>query len=201
MKILEDHMPFDAVPLASKWRNDLNFQLKISKGRKTKLGDFRPAHNGKPARISVNGDLGPNHFLITYTHEVAHAMVWKEYGRKAAPHGKEWKSTYSQLLEELIELDVFPEEILEEIIRHARSPKASSCSDPDLYKLLNRFERGDEIVFLEDLEEGRLFQIGKNRQFRKGKKRRSRFECIDLNNKKTYYVSAHAQVEILESRV
>ena len=188
-------MPFDAVPIASEWWNDLDFQLKISKGRKTKLGDFRPAHNGKPPRISVNGDLGPNHFLLT----VAHAMVWEKYGRKAAPHGEEWKATYSNLLEELIKLDVFPEEIKDEIIRHARSPKASSCSDPELYKLLNRFEKGDEIVFLEEIEDGKIFQIGKNRLFKKGKKRRSRFEWIDLENNKTYYVSGHAEVrEIAE---
>ncbi len=197
MKVLEDYMPFDAVPLASKWWKDLEFQLRISKGRKTKLGDFRPAHKGKASRISVNGDLGPNHFLLTYTHEVAHAMVWKEYGRKAAPHGKEWRTTYSKLLEELIELDVFPEEIKEEIIRHARSPKASSCSDPELYKLLHRFEKGDDVIFLEELEEGSAFSIGKNKVFIKGKKRRTRYECKNIQNNRTYYVSAHAEVKAI----
>jgi hypothetical protein len=193
--LLEEYMPYDAVPKAVSWWKELNFQLRISKKRSTKLGDFRPAYQGKPSRISVNGDLGPNHFLITYTHEVAHAMVWEKYGRKASPHGLEWQDTYSNLLEELIKLRVFPDELEDDIRRHAQRPKASSCSDPDLYKLLNKFEKGDHILFLEDLEEGKIFRIGKDKLFVKGKKRRSRFECKRLDNERLYYVSAHAEVE------
>lgn len=191
-------MPDQAVNLANEWWKILDFELRISKSRKTKLGDFRPSHKGKPPRISVNGDLGPNHFLITYVHEVAHAFVWEKHGRKAAPHGIEWQQTYSNLLEEVIELGVFPTEIETEILRHSKRPKASSCSDPDLYKILSRFEKGDKVVFLEELPEGTPFLIGKDRRFLKGKKRRTRYECKNLDNQRTYYVSAHAEVKEIE---
>ncbi|MDP4750251.1 MAG: SprT-like domain-containing protein, partial [Schleiferiaceae bacterium] len=43
--------------------------------RSSKWGDFRPAHDGKPARIRVNRDLPPDAFLLTLLHELAHAHV------------------------------------------------------------------------------------------------------------------------------
>jgi len=198
VKVLEDYMPFDAVEIASKWWNELGFDLKISKGRQSKLGDFRPAHRGKNSRISVNGDLGPNHFLITYTHEVAHAMVWEKYGRKVDPHGIEWRNTYSELLNQLLQLQVFPDDLVDEIEKHASQPKASSCSDPRLYKLLSKFEKGDHILFLEDLQEGEVFSIGKKRRFVKGKRRRTRYECRSLDNQRLYFVSGHAEVQLVK---
>ena len=178
---------------------DLGFDLKVSKKRSSKLGDFRRPFKGKPARISVNGDLGPNHFLITYTHEVAHAVVWEKYGRQAKPHGIEWQNTYSSMLSEMIEANAFANELEEVLSQHIQRPKASSCSDPELYKVLNKFEKGDEIEFLEDLAEGSTFQVGKGRVFIKGKKRRSRFECIELRSKKLYYVHAHAEVKLIKA--
>lgn len=174
------------------------FELRISKSRKTKLGDFRPAHASKPPRISVNGDLGQYHFLITYTHEVAHALCWDRHGRKVAPHGQEWKDIYKELLQELIELKIFPSTIEEDLNSHLQRPKASSCSDPTLYKKLNRFEKGEEIVFLDELEEGATFLIKGDKKFVKGKKRRSRYECKNLQNSRLYYVSGHAEVVLIK---
>ena len=194
----EEYISPQAAPLAAKWMEELGFDLKVSKKRSTKLGDFRPPFKGKAARISVNGDLGPNHFLITYTHEVAHAIVWDKYGRKAKPHGIEWQSTYTELLKEMIELDAFADDLIEVLMQHIQRPKASSCSDPELYKFLNKFEKGDEVSFLEDLEEGSHFLIGKKRRFIKGKKRRSRFECKEVPSMKLYFVHGHAEVKKID---
>jgi len=193
----EEYISPQAAPLAAKWMNELGFDLKVSKKRSSKLGDFRPPFNGKSARISVNGDLGPNHFLITYTHEVAHAMVWNQYGRKAKPHGVEWQNTYCELLKEMIAKDAFASELIEVLMQHIQRPKASSCSDPELYKFLKKFEGGDAINFLEDLPEGSTFKIGRGRIFIKGKKRRSRFECKELTTKRLYYVHGHAEVSLV----
>ena len=40
-------------------------------------------------------------FLFTYIHEVAHAAVYQRWGRKPEPHGKEWKQTFSALMQPL----------------------------------------------------------------------------------------------------
>jgi hypothetical protein len=197
--LLEHYVSPQAAPLAAKWMQELKFDFKVTKKRNTKLGDFRPPFKGKAARISVNGDLGPNHFLITYTHEVAHALVWKKHGRKAKPHGIEWQSAYSELLKEMIAADAFAEELIEILMQHIERPKASSCSDPELYKFLNKFEKGDTIDFLDDLPEGSTFMIAKKRVFIKGKKRRSRFECKELPSNKLYYINGHAEVKLVDT--
>jgi len=197
----ENYISPEAAPLAAKWMQALGFELKVSKKRSSKLGDFRPPFKGRPARISVNGDLGPNHFLITYTHEVAHALVWDKYGRKAKPHGAEWQQTYTALLKEMMAVDAFADELIDILNRHIQRPKASSCSDPELYKTLKRFEHGKRIHFLEDLAPGSTFLVGKSRRFIKGKKRRSRYECKEIPSQKLYYVHGHAEVQLIKNNM
>lgn len=198
-KTLLKYLPEQSIPLVIKWFEEYQFHLRISKKRQTKLGDFRPAQNGKPNRISVNGDLNPFHFLITLTHEVAHASTWIKHTNRVAPHGKEWQRDYSALLNNVIQEVSFPDELKAELHRHIQKPKASSCSDPELYKALKKLDSDQEIIYLEQLDEGILFQLHGKRVFVKGKKRRSRYECIDQKNGKTYLVSAHAEVQSITS--
>jgi hypothetical protein len=198
-KVLLKYVPEEAVPLMADWLKTYKLHLTISKTRQSKLGDFRPAFGNRGARISVNGDLNPYHFLITFTHEVAHAAVWEKHANKVFPHGEEWKQTYTHKLQRMTTEVPFPNEVQNAINKHLSRPKASSCADPSLYKVLKKFDKdADSIIYLDELEEGQLFSINKKRRFKKGKKRRSRYECIDLENKRMYYVSAHAEVKPLE---
>ncbi|MEQ8908216.1 MAG: SprT-like domain-containing protein [Vicingaceae bacterium] len=197
--VLLKYIPEASLPLVAEWLKAYKLHLKISKSRKTKLGDFRPANGGKPARISVNGDLNPYHFLITLTHEVAHAAVWEKYRRKALPHGKEWQNTYSQMLDQMRKRVDFPKELNAALDQHLNQPKASSCSDPNLYRALKKLNPQTNEVLLEDLAEGSIFSFHKKRVFKKGAKRRSRFECVDQKNKKLYLISGLAEVEKIES--
>ena len=192
--VLEKYVPVEAIPLMGKWLKEYYIHLRISKTRKTKLGDFRPGFNKQPHKISVNGDLNPFHFLITFTHEVAHVLTWDKYQRRVDPHGQEWKNCYSEMLRTMMHEVKFPSELIGELQIHLNSPKASSCSDPRLYKALKKFDKKTNSVFLEELQEGNLFVLNKNRTFRKGKKRRTRFECFDIDKNKLYYVSGHAEV-------
>ena len=196
-EFLAPYIPEASLHLATSWWKELGFQLRISKARRSKLGDFRPAFKGKKSKISVNGDLGKYHFLITYTHEVAHAYTWNKYGRKVKPHGAEWKQLYAELLGQLVDIKVFPDEIKQELEQHLSRPKASSCSDPKLYKKLKSIEGHQDLTFLEEIAEGSRFTIGKKRAFIKGKKRRSRYECRELNTNRLYYVSGHAELELI----
>ncbi len=193
-RILQKYVPETALPLMRKWFEAYKFHLRITKSRQTKLGDFRPAHAGKPHRISVNGDLNPYHFLITFTHEVAHVICWDKYHSKVSPHGKEWKLIYCQLLQRMLLRVDFPAPLLNEINAHLNNPAASSCSDPALYRALKQYDPPSASCFLEDLPEGHFFELRKKRKFKKGMKRRSRFECLDISNQKLYLVSGHAEV-------
>lgn len=192
--VLEKYVPIEAIPLMGKWLKENCIHLRISKSRKTKLGDFRPGQKKQPHRISVNGDLNPFHFLITFTHEIAHAVTWDKYQRRVNPHGQEWKDCYSEMLRVMMQQVDFPRELIGELEIHINSPKASSCSDPRLYKALKKHDKKSEGIFLEEVEEGDLFILNKSRTFRKGKKRRTRYECYDIDNKRLYYVSGHAEV-------
>lgn len=194
--MLLKYIPEEAIPLIQFWYNELDFHLRITKSRKTKFGDFRPAFQGKPNRISVNGDLNQYHFLITLTHEIAHVACWEKFKGKVNPHGEEWKSIYSNMLKEIMELVPFPEDVATALKRHLKRPKASSCSDPDLFKVLKNYNEDSELVFLDSLEEGEKFDF-QSRVFECGKKRRTRITCFELKTGKTYLISGHAEVERL----
>src|ERR1051325_9211095 len=68
--------------------------LTVTKERKSILGDYRNAVNGKNHRITVNGNLNKYAFLITLLHELAHLLTYNQYGHRVVAHGKEWKTLY-----------------------------------------------------------------------------------------------------------
>lgn len=193
-KVLLKYIPEHALPLIKHWYNELYFHLRITKSRKTKFGDFRPAFQGKPNRISVNGDLNKYHFLITLVHEIAHVACWEKFNSKVNPHGKEWKNIYSNKLKSIMEEVPFPEDVKLAMEKHLRRPKASSCSDPSLFKTLKKYNPENDLVFLDELMEGEKFVFQEDRIFKRGRKRRTRIECSELNTGKIYLISGHAEV-------
>ncbi len=197
-KTLLKYIPEAALPTIASWLRKYQLHLRITKSRKTKLGDFRPAHGGKPPRISVNGDLNQYHFLITLVHEIAHAAAWEKYQNRVQPHGKEWQSIYTEKLAFIKQEVEFPKEIQSVLEQHLARPKASSCSDPMLYRALKELDP-QKATFLEDVEIGTSFRFRKDRVFKKGARRRSRFECIELKTHKVYLISGLAEIEILEN--
>ena len=64
------------------------FTLVLSNPRKSKLGDYRYNHKLKSHHITINIDLEPIYFMVTYLHEVAHKMCWDQFNHKAKPHGQ-----------------------------------------------------------------------------------------------------------------
>ena len=97
MEILKKHIPKESLPQIKKWIEELDIAVKVTKSRNTKLGDFRVTRKGEYL-ISINYDLNEYAFLITLTHEIAHAFVWQKYKSKVYPHGSEWKNTFKKLL-------------------------------------------------------------------------------------------------------
>ncbi|MGB0430536.1 MAG: SprT-like domain-containing protein [Bacteroidia bacterium] len=172
-----------------------NVHLKISKPRKSKLGDYRaPLRKDIPHKISVNNNLNQFAFLVTLVHEIAHMYNFKTYGHKVAPHGVEWKSYFRQLLVPHIQAGVFPENINKALINYMENPAASSCTDENLYLALESHNPLKlNVIRVGDLKPGERF-IFRNRLFEVEHKLRKRYSCFEIGTHKKYYFSALAEV-------
>lgn len=200
MAQFDDLLPYlpagDYEPLFSKWLEGLNYQIAISRPRKSKLGDFRPPRLGQIARITMNADLGPFQFLTTLTHEIAHLIAWEKYGRRAAPHGKEWKTIFREMLIELAQHQAWPENYSRALLKHAKSPKAAVGADPHLQQTLLILDESTDLL-LQSLGAGARFTF-KGRHFRYDEKRRTRALVTELGTKKQYTIPLVARVERID---
>ncbi len=171
------------------------FILKITRPRRTKLGDYRYTPESGH-QISVNNSLNPYAFLITYLHEVAHLLTFSRYRRKVTPHGKEWKKAFQALMAPMVEGGVFPPEVLLPLRQYLADPKASSCSDPQLVAALRTFDQQPAGHVLDELQPGERFRLS-GRIFVKGDLRRTRVLCVEAATRRKYLVPAQAVVERL----
>jgi len=199
--ILALHVPANAVAYCAQLWQETPFNFKLRNERLTKVGDFT-CRTGSTPQITVNKDLHPFVFLMTYVHEVAHLRVHQRYGRKAEAHGDEWKSAFQQLMFPLLTNEIFPEPLLTGLKKHMAAPKASSFSDGELTQLFRSVdERKAAEVLLSHLPEGSIFHLH-GRWFTKGKLRRTRVLCREVKTKRQYLVPvdavvSHAQLSLL----
>jgi len=192
---LKPFVPETALEPVLVWIGNRPVQLRITRGRVSKLGDYRPPQNGYSHRISVNGDLNPYEFLITLAHEIAHMEVWEKYGRKVRPHGDTWKHQFAVKLGELLEMKVFPKEMEPHIRKQIMNPKATSKADAKLTRALDEHNEEKGGVFLEDLPAGTVFSLIDGRRFRKEEKLRKWYRCVSLDNRRIYRISPVARVK------
>ncbi len=172
--------------------------FKVSKPRKTKLGDYRcPRTEHDVHRISVNANLNKYAFLITTLHEFAHMNTFIKHGNKVAPHGIEWKTEFKKLLQPLLGSESFPTSLKQVLSKNIQHIKASSYSDLPLLRALKKFDINTEKVYLEQLPNHTCFVLN-GKRFQRGELRRTRFLCTELITKKQYLVHRMAEVELLE---
>ena len=190
--ILKAHIPQASLPYCFDLWKANRFELKITRTRHTKVGDFTSKRTKNHPRITLNNDLNPYLFLVTYVHEVAHLHVYLTYGARVDPHGEKWKETFTDLMVPLLWENVFPEEILHELRRHMINPRASSFADTALTEAFRKFDKQQQIN-LSQVPEGSIFKL-QGRYFRKGKLRRTRVLCKELASKRDYLVPADALV-------
>ncbi len=194
LEILQTHVPPSAAEYCFNLWKTSPFELKVSKSRQTKVGDFTSRRSKSHPRITLNNDLNPYLFLTTYVHEVAHLRVFLRLGHKVDPHGEEWKTAFTDLLLPLLWETFFPEEILHELRRHMINPKASSFADTKLTEAFRIFDKNKtHAAVLSQLPEGSTFQL-QGKYFKKGKLRRTRVLCKELKSKRNYLVPADALV-------
>lgn len=174
-------------------------RLTIKQERKRILGDYRnPTPESPLHKISINGNLNPYAFLITLLHELAHLVNYTRYGHTVASHGREWQENFRQVLHPFITHRLLPSDISEALARHLQHTKATTCSDPDLYKTLAAYDTGNPYVFVDEIPEGTLFRNPRDgKTYRKSNKLRTRYRCIQSGTGHIYLFPSIAEVEVI----
>ncbi|MDP3667508.1 MAG: SprT-like domain-containing protein, partial [Sediminibacterium sp.] len=171
----------------------------ISKHRKSVLGDYRHAGWGGNHRISVNGNLNKYEFLITLLHELAHLLTFEQFKNRVEPHGKEWKKQYSLLLVDFVQQRVFPTEVAGALQKSIINPSATANGETELLLVLRKYDtikkEGHHPMI--ELPEGAMFQTDNGKIFRKGARRRKRYECVEIKTGLRYTFSPVTEVRIL----
>jgi SprT protein len=192
---LKDFLPEGSFELVMPLIIQHKVHLTITKERQTKLGDYRNAYAGKNHRISVNGNLNKFSFLITLLHELAHLLAFEKHGNRIPPHGKEWKTTYAQVLHSFLQHHIFPKDIAAELWATLHNPGASTCAEEGLQRILLRYDvRKAGVKLVEQLPAGKLFKTTDGRVFKKGEQLRKRYKCTETATGKHYLFSGIYEV-------
>ncbi len=193
--ILNNYVPLKAMPLIEHLFIEYKVSLKIVNGRKTKHGDFRTYPNGK-TQITINNTLNKNQFLLTLIHEIAHLVTFKKFGR-VQPHGKEWKTVFQHLMLPFLNPEIYPKKILPYLANYLKNPKASTDTDVNLSLALRDFKAQNGKTFIFEIPFGETFNF-RNKSYKRGNKRRTRYECLNLENNKTYLFNQNTEVESIK---
>lgn len=188
----QKYIPQKAIPFVQFLIDEHHFTLKIVNQRQTKHGDFRKLPNGS-FQITVNNNLNKYQFLLTLVHEIAHHVTHQKFGR-VQPHGKEWKAIFQHLMLPFLHPDIYPKEILPFLAKYLKNPKASTDADVNLSLILKGkiAEIGKNFIF--EVPLGSMFEF-KNTIYKRGNKRRTRFECLNMSNNKIYLFNQNVEVK------
>jgi len=186
-EILSGYFPPETIDQVSVMLEKYAVHLTISRNRSSKLGDYRTSSGPGPHRISVNGGMSPVLTYLVFLHEYAHLMVRNKYGRRLAPHGKQWKDEFGSLLNQAIFLGFIPDHLTAMLRQFAKNAKATFASDRKLWRALQVLEHNsDAITTLDELPLNSYFSVGNGRVFRKEEKLRTRYRCFCLTNNLRY---------------
>lgn len=208
--VFDQYLPSTAAPYARQLWRQYGFHLKVSRPRRTRLGDFRALADGS-LHISVNADLNPYAFLLTYVHEVAHAAVHQQTQTlrrrtRPKPHGPQWQQAFRQLMEPVLTETVYPAAILAPLRDYLRAPAATSYGHPTLTQALRTANQSDEqhkpagLTLLRDTPEGQSFIFAK-KTFVRGTFRRTRIVCKEVASGRNYTILAHAMVKTMNDEL
>lgn len=189
--LLQKYLPENTLPFLRKWFGDFYIHIKITKGRNSKLGDYRRMPD-KSHQITVNSTLQPQLFFFVLTHELAHLLAFEKSCYRISPHGTEWKNTFREMLLESIE--VYEEDLRPIIIEFSRSPKANFMASPDLVRYFHIEEENDDTVFLENLTKGNHF-LYKNNEYFIDEKSGKKYICTNLDSGRKYIFKPLSRVK------
>ncbi|MCD4679080.1 MAG: hypothetical protein K8S00_01710, partial [Bacteroidales bacterium] len=99
-----------------------------------------------------------------------------------------------KLMDPFFELDVFPGDIKEALMKYLRNAKASTVSDLELSRVLRNYDVNNTQILLENISCDAVFKLKNGRTFKKGEKLRKRYRCMCLNNKRIYLINPLVEV-------
>lgn len=193
IKNLEKHLPENTFPYLRKWFGEHYIHIKITRGRNSKLGDYRKMPD-KSHQITINSTLQPQLFFFVLTHELAHLLAFENFGGRISPHGAEWKHTFRMMLLESI--SIYSEDLKPIILKFSKSPKANFMSSPDLVRYFRIEDYEEESSYIEDLNTGDRF-IYRKQTYIIEELRKKNYLCENLDNGKKYIFKPLARVEKL----
>lgn len=193
---LQEYIPHQAIPYVLELLKHDHLTVKIKNERKTRHGDYRKLPNGTH-QITINSNLNHYRFLITLIHEIAHFEVYQLKGRFIKPHGKEWKQIFQRLMLPLLHPQVFPIELLPLLAKHFKNPKASSDTDVKLALALKQFDPPNDKTYIFEVPFGSHFKLYNGRVFKRGVKRRTRYEGMEVASGRLYLFNPNAEVELI----
>jgi hypothetical protein len=199
MHALASYLPEGSFEKVVHYIHQYKVHLTITKQRKSVLGDYRHAGWGGNHRITVNGNLNAYEFLITLLHELAHLLTFEEFKARVEPHGKEWKQQYSRLLVDFVQQKIFPPDVEKALQKSIRNPSATANGETDLLLILRKYDpiKKEGVHTISEVPEGSLFQTENGKIFRKGAKRRKRYECVEVLSGLLYTFSPVTEVKVL----
>ena len=191
MLSLKNYLPAQSYQKINNWINELNTNVNVTNPRKTKLGDFKVVKDS--LYISINNDLNPYSFLITLTHELAHAFVYIKHKRGVAPHGPQWQETFKSMMLNFLNPTIFPDDVLKALSVYLKQPKASTLTDMNLAAVLKKYDCVKALT-ISDIDDESMFSISNGKIFKKGKQLRKRYKCIECATNKVYLFHPLAEV-------
>lgn len=199
--LFERFVPKEAATMLAEWVDQYQAEIKITKKRTSKFGDYRHPFRKKGHRISINHDLNPYAFLITLVHEFAHLTTWNLHKNKVKPHGNEWKQEFKRLMQPFFGMKIFPEEIDKAVRKYFIDPAASSCTDLNLLGALQKFDPPKPTVTVKSLPLNTVFFLENGRSFRKEGLAKKRFRCKEVGSGKIYLFNPLAEVYTSSGKV
>lgn len=201
VKALSPFIPEKAIAGVLELIGNHPVHIKLTMGRHSKLGDYRSPLNDGYHQITVNADLNPYAFLLTFLHEWAHLLVYSEYKHHVKPHGAEWKSIFAQIAKPFVEHNIFPDDVTLALRKYFKNPLASTATDIHLNRLLERYGKrwkDEKEKMLEELPFDASF-IYRSKLFRKKEKINKMYRCIELKTGTIYRFHPLAPVHLTET--
>ena len=191
ISLLEKYLPENTLPYLKKWFGEHPIHIKITRGRNSKLGDYRKMPD-QSHQITINSTLQPPLFFFVLAHELAHLLAFENCGHRISPHGSEWKNTFRTMLLESI--SIFDDDLKPIILKFAKSPKANFMSSPELVRYFHIEDYEDETSYIEDLNINDHFMYRKQ-IYIIDENRKKNYLCTQLDTDKKYIFKPLARVE------
>lgn len=203
-QILGRYLPEKAVDLVFDFLYINHIGFKITKKRRSKLGDYK-WFKYKPGyyEISVNGDLNKYAFMLVLMHEMAHHLVHLQYGESVQPHGHEWQRSFADTMKKYIGMGVFPSDVANAMAVYSSSIPLKIKKERELMSIINRYNENANStpeITLNDVPLNTLFKLENHeRVFRSVEKRRTRYKCVDIKTNEYFLVQGTATIFPMEA--